>query len=57
MVMRRNQSNNRREQAHSGQDPIQQIQNARAAILSFCGNELGMTALRRTSSSRVFSEP
>lgn len=35
MVRRRNQSNNRRAQAHSGQDPIQQIQNARAAILSF----------------------
>ena len=35
MVRRRNQSNNRPAQAQSGQDPIQQIQNARAAILSF----------------------
>ena len=35
MVRHRNQSTNRRAQAHSGQDPIQQIQNARGAILSF----------------------
>ena len=35
MVRRRNQSNNRPSQVHSGQDPIQQIQNTRAAILSF----------------------
>ena len=35
MARRRNQSNKRRAQVHSGQDSIQQIQNARAAILSF----------------------
>jgi RNA polymerase sigma factor (sigma-70 family) len=35
MAGRRNQSNNRPAQAQSGQDPIQQIQNARAAVLSF----------------------
>ena len=41
MVRRRNQSNNRCAQAHSGQDPIQQIQNARAAILSFLRKRVG----------------
>lgn len=41
MVRRRSQSNNRRAQAHSGQDPIQQIQNARAAILSFLRKRVG----------------
>jgi len=41
MVRRRNQSNNRRVQVHSGQDPIQQIQNARAAILSFLRKRIG----------------
>ena len=41
MVGRRNQSNKRRAQAHSEQDPIQQIQNARAAILSFLRNRVG----------------
>lgn len=35
MVRRSNQSTNRLAQVHSGQDPIQQIQNARAAVLSF----------------------
>ena len=35
MVRRSNQSTNRLTQVHSGQDPIQQIQNARAAVLSF----------------------
>ena len=41
MMRRRNQSNNRRTQAHSGQDPIQQILNARAAFLSFLRNRIG----------------
>lgn len=41
MTMRRNQSNHRRAQAHSGQDPIQQILNARAAFLSFLRNRIG----------------
>ena len=41
MVRRRNQSNNRRAQVHSGQDPIHQIQNARAAILSFLRKRVG----------------
>ena len=41
MVRRRNQSNNRGAQVHSGQDPIQQIQNARAAILSFLRKRVG----------------
>jgi RNA polymerase sigma factor (sigma-70 family) len=41
MVRRRNQSTNRRAQAHSGQDPIQQIQKARAAILSFLRKRVG----------------
>lgn len=41
MVRRRNQSNNRRAQAHSGQDPIQQILNARAACLSFLRKRVG----------------
>ena len=35
MVRRRDQSNNRRAQARGGQDPIQQIQDAKATILSF----------------------
>lgn len=35
MVRRSNQSTNRHAQIHSEQDPIQQIQNARAAVLSF----------------------
>ena len=41
MVRRSNQSTNRRAQVHSGQDPIQQIQNARAAILSFLRKRVG----------------
>jgi RNA polymerase sigma-70 factor (ECF subfamily) len=41
MVRRRNQSNKRRAQIYSGQDPIQQIQNARAAILSFLRKRVG----------------
>lgn len=41
MMRRRKQSNNRRAQAHSGQDPIQQILNARAAFLSFLRNRIG----------------
>ena len=41
MVRRRNQSNNRPAQVHSGQDPIQQIQNARAAIVSFLRKRVG----------------
>ncbi len=41
MVRRRNQSNKRRAQVHSGQDPIQQIQNARTAILSFLRKLVG----------------
>jgi RNA polymerase sigma factor (sigma-70 family) len=41
MVRRSNQRNNRRAQVHSGQDPIQQIQNARAAILSFLRKRVG----------------
>jgi len=40
-VRRRNQSNKRRAQVHSGQDPIQQIQNAGAAILSFLRKRVG----------------
>ncbi len=35
MAARRNQSNNRPAQAQNGQDLIHQIQNARAAVLSF----------------------
>jgi DNA-directed RNA polymerase specialized sigma24 family protein len=41
MVRRRNQSNKRRAQVHSGQDPIQQIQKARAASLSFLRKRVG----------------
>jgi RNA polymerase sigma factor (sigma-70 family) len=41
MVRRRNQSNNRPAQVQRGQDPIQQIQNARAAILSFLRKRVG----------------
>jgi len=41
MMRRRNQSNNRRAQAHRGQDPIQQILNARASFLSFLRNRIG----------------
>lgn len=41
MMRRRKQSNNRRAQAHSGQDPIQQILNARATFLSFLRNRIG----------------
>lgn len=41
MVRRRDQSNDRRAQGQSGQDPIQQIQNARAAILSFLRKRVG----------------
>jgi RNA polymerase sigma-70 factor (ECF subfamily) len=46
MLRRRNQSNNnRRTQAHSGQDPIRQILNARAAFLSFLRNRIGDTGV------------
>lgn len=41
MVRRRNQSNNRPAQVQHGQDPIQQIQNARTAILSFLRKRVG----------------
>lgn len=41
MVRRRNQSHNQRAQAHSGQDPIQQILNARAGFLSFVRKRVG----------------
>lgn len=41
MVRRRNQSNDGRTQGQSGQDPIPQIQNARAAILSFLRKRVG----------------
>lgn len=41
MVRRSNQSTNRPAQGHSEQDPIQQIQNARAAILSFLRKRVG----------------
>ncbi len=41
MVRRRNQSHNQRTQAHSGQDPIQQILNARAGFLSFVRKRVG----------------
>jgi RNA polymerase sigma-70 factor (ECF subfamily) len=41
MVRRRNQSNNRRAQAHRGKDPIQQILNARARFLSFVRKRVG----------------
>lgn len=45
MIRRRNQSNHRRAQAYSGQDPIQQILNARAAFLSFLRNRMGDTGV------------
>ena len=41
MVRSRNQSNNRPAQVQRGQDPIQQIQNAKAAILSFLRKRVG----------------
>lgn len=41
MVRRRNQSNHGHAQAHRGQDPIQQILNAKAAFLSFLRNRIG----------------
>ena len=41
MVRRRNQSNDGLTQGQSGQDSIQQIQNARAAILSFLRKRVG----------------
>ncbi len=40
-MTRRNQSNNRHAPAQSGQDPIQQILNARASFLSFLRNRVG----------------
>jgi RNA polymerase sigma-70 factor (ECF subfamily) len=43
MMRPRNQSKNPRAQAHSGQDPIQQILNARASFLSFVRNRIGDT--------------
>ena len=45
MVRRRDQSHNQRVQAHSGQDPIQQILNAKAAFLSFLRNRIGDTGV------------
>ena len=41
MVRRRNQSNKRRAQTQSGQDPIQQILSARAACLLFLRKRVG----------------
>ena len=41
MVRRGNQSNEKRAQARSGQDPIQQILSARATFLSFLRNRMG----------------
>ena len=45
MTRRRNQSNQRRAQAHRGQGPIQQILNAKAAFLSFLRNRIGDTGV------------
>ena len=41
MVRHRNQRNEKRAHARSGQDPIQQILNARATFLSFLRNRIG----------------